>query len=50
MTDILGFDFNLKPMTEELKQTYHDWQNARKAKDFKKADALRDVLMEKGII
>ncbi len=50
MTDILGLDFNLSPLTKELKEIYHDWQEARRAKDFEKADKLREILMEKGVL
>ena len=50
MTDILGFDFRLSPISSEDKEIYQKWQNARKDKDFKTADQLREILTEKGIL
>ena len=50
MTNILGFKFDLKPMNKEERELYHQWQIARKSKDFKKADQLRAILTEKGVL
>jgi cysteinyl-tRNA synthetase len=50
MTSILGLKVDLEAMSQEDKEIYHDWQKARKEKDFEKADKLRDALTERGIL
>ena len=50
MTGILGLKVDLEAMSQEDKEMYHDWQKARKEKDFEKADKLRDALTERGIL
>ena len=37
-------------LDEEIEKMIEERQAARKAKDFAKADAIRDALLEKGII
>jgi cysteinyl-tRNA synthetase len=50
MTSILGLKVDVQSLTQEDKKIYHDWQNARKEKQFDKADELRDVLTKRGIL
>lgn len=50
MTSILGLKVELKAMTDEDRQIYRDWTQARKNKDFDQADILRDQLLERGIL
>jgi cysteinyl-tRNA synthetase len=37
-------------LADDLKALIEERQAARKAKDFKKSDEIRDLLLEKGII
>lgn len=50
MINILGFRMTLTPVTDEDRTTYKQWQEARKNKDFEKADIYRKTLMDKGIL
>ena len=50
MTNILGLKVELKTMDEEARKMYQAWEQARKAKDFKKADEIRLQLTERGIL
>ena len=46
INNILGLKYNYKHFTEEEKQLYKDWLDARDLKDFAKADVLRQKLVE----
>ncbi len=50
MIDILGFKLEVNKISNEDRNTYQKWQEARKNKEFKSADQYRKLLMEKGII
>lgn len=52
LCDILGIQGKKKEelLDEEIEQLIQDRQNARKNKDFAKADEIRNLLLEKGII
>ena len=52
LTDVLGLIVNKEEdiLDEEIEKLIEERQAARKAKDFKRADAIRDELLEKGII
>ena len=50
MLHIYGLDKKYNRMDDDTLRTYNDWMNARANKDFNKADELRKVLTEKGII
>lgn len=52
LSDILGIHAVKKAelLDEEIDQLIQDRQNARKSKDFAKADEIRNLLLEKGII
>ncbi|WFR56434.1 cysteine--tRNA ligase [Anaerocolumna sp. AGMB13025] len=52
LTDILGIQAKKEEelLAEEVEQLIEDRQNARKSKDFAKADEIRNLLLEKGII
>jgi len=52
LSDILGIQAQKKEelLDEEVDQLIQDRQDARKNKDFKKADEIRNLLLEKGII
>lgn len=48
--DVLGLITNMSPLSKEDKETYLNWEKARKEKDFDSADKYRGILQEKGII
>ncbi len=48
--DIFGIKFDLPNLTEELKETYLNWQEARKNADYNSADIYRNILVDKGIL
>ncbi|BCJ93331.1 cysteine--tRNA ligase [Anaerocolumna cellulosilytica] len=52
LSDILGIQAQKKEelLDEEVDQLIQDRQDARKNKDFKKADEIRNLLLEKGIV
>ncbi len=52
LSDILGIQVKKKEelLDEEIDQLIQDRQNARKNKDFTKADEIRNLLLEKGIL
>lgn len=50
MLDILGICVEKVQLTEEEKSLYLQWEEAKKEKDFEKADALRSQLIERGIL
>ena len=47
---ILGLEYNFKELTEDDKQLYNNWIEARNNKDFEKADILRKELIDRNII
>lgn len=50
MIDVLGLKVNLIKMKSQDRELYNEWQNARKAKEFVKADQLREQLITRGIL
>ncbi len=52
LTDVLGIIVDKKEeiLAEDIEKLIEERQAARKAKDFKRADAIRDELLAKGII
>ena len=50
MIDILGFKVELNLISNENREIYKEWQNARKNKDYALADKLRNILTKKGIL
>ena len=52
LTDVLGLIVDRKEemLDGEIEKLIEERQAARKAKDFARADAIRDELLEKGII
>ena len=50
MTEVLGLKIKQKPMNDEERKIYKDWQLAREEKNFALADELRDELMKRDII
>ncbi len=50
MVNILGLKVELKAMSQEDKNMYHQWEEARKNKNFDLADQLRAKLTERGIL
>ena len=52
LTDVLGLIVDRKEemLDEEIEELIQERQAARKAKDFARADAIRDELLLKGII
>lgn len=50
MCDTLGFIFKGVSMDEKTLSLYRSWDEAKKDKDFVKADELRALLQEKGIL
>ena len=52
LTDILGLDVNKKEeiLDEQIEELINERQQARKNKDFKRADEIRDMLLAQGIV
>ena len=50
MLDILGIRYAEVSLTDEDRQLYEKWAEAKNAKDFELADNYRSQLMEKGIL
>ena len=50
MLEVLGIDINEIVLSDEDKEIYNKWNEAKSIKDFESADKYRAVLMEKGII
>ena len=50
LVDGLGFVFETKVLSEEDIETYNKWNEYKAEKNFEKADELRAILIEKGII
>ena len=46
----LGMEIHMERLSKEDKELYNAWNEARINKDFEKADSLRKILSEKGII
>lgn len=50
MTDVLGFVFQPKTLTDEELDLYKKWNDAKAQKNFEEADQYRSQLIQKGII
>lgn len=52
LTDILGLNVNKKEeiLDEQIEELINERQQARKSKDFKRADEIRDTLLAQGIV
>lgn len=50
MSDVIGFVFKYTTLNDEDLELYKNWDQAKKDKDFDKADTLRATLIERGII
>jgi len=50
MMGVLGLKVDWIPLQQEDKLMYREWEEARKQKDFSKADSLRAELMKRGIV
>ena len=50
MTKVIGFDFKTITMSDEDKIIYQKWNEAKKAKEFDRADQYRSQLIEAGIL
>lgn len=50
MLFVLGIQLEKIEMSQEDKETYSQWRQAVKEKDFEKADQYRNLLQEKGIL
>lgn len=50
MTALLGFKFEVKVLADEDIALYRDWEYEKQKKNFTKADALRQVLMKRGVL
>lgn len=48
--DVLGLKVDVNPLSDEDKEVYKNWEQARKDKDFASADKFRAILQEKGIV
>jgi cysteinyl-tRNA synthetase len=48
--EVFGLVPGVEAMSKDDKETYQNWLQARKNKDFTTADQLRDILIEKGIL
>lgn len=47
---ILGLKYDLKELTSEDKNQYNEWLSYKEAKDFEKADKIREELVSKNIL
>jgi len=47
---VLGVELKYTKMTQEDKALYNEWNEAKKNKDFEKADSIRAVLVERNIL
>ena len=50
MLSILGLDIEMERLSEDNRNMYLSWIEARQNKDFAKADSLRQALIQKGIL
>lgn len=50
LCDILGFAFSIPELTDEDRENYRLYQEARANKDYETSDRYRPLLMEKGIL
>lgn len=50
ISDILGLKYDVDDFDKDTLDTYKEWINAKKAKDFDKADLLRDKLISKNVL
>ncbi len=50
ITNILGLTYPMPKFTEKQKEIYKEWENARKNKDYEKADIYRQKLIEENIL
>ncbi len=48
--DVFGIPLKYTSLSIEDKVQYLDWETAKKEKNFEKADSLRNILVEKGIL
>ena len=47
---VLGIEVDVKPLTKEEREIVNAWNEARKMKDFEKADSLRKQITERNIV
>ena len=50
MLDVLGIEHNYFNVSNELKEVYRKWNQAKNDKDFALADEYRKVLMEANVL
>ena len=50
ITNVLGLVYDMPTLTEEQKDIYNKWNEARNNKDFEKADEYRNILINEGIL
>ena len=50
MTDLVGFKFEVKELTEEEIELYQQWDNYKAQKDFENADKVRQELISRGVL
>lgn len=50
ISDILGLKYDVEDFDKDTLDTYKEWMNAKKVKDFDKADLLRDKLVSKNVL
>lgn len=50
MTELMGFKFDIRHLSEEEIALYQQWEQYKQLKDFEKADLLRRELNEKGVL
>lgn len=50
VNSILGLEYALKEFSENDREIYQNWMNARKNKEFTKADSLREELVKRNIL
>ena len=50
ITHILGLKYNMPTLTDNQKELYNNWIDARNNKEFEKADLLRNKLIDENIL
>lgn len=50
ITEVLGLVYDMPTLSENQKEIYNKWNEARTNKDFEKADEYRNILINEGIL
>ena len=50
LLNVLGLTPHLQRLTKEERELFFQWNEARRTKDYAKADEVRTLLVEKGLL